>query len=457
MGQFEDLLQNTIKIANENGIDETIARITSGTSHQVRFSNSMIDIVKQWEEEKLELFFVKDQRTTQIDILNPNMDLIEERIKFSVKLLGQIPKNTLYMGMEEKPKKYSSIDGLFDPRISAFTDKAPDYVNGTINSSEDAGAKKVAGVLYFGNTYTELLTSHQFSGDYKDSYYRMTVRSFMDRESSGQDLACGRDLSNVESILNKAGTTAGKLASLSVGAKQGKAGTYDVILSPTVAGNVLGQITDNANPIMIMFGMSPIADSMNKQIAPDTLSIVDNATIGEGLASRPFDIEGKPSEITPILNKGILKNLIHNTSSAKQYGCQSTANSDFMDMGLGSKTLSPAPTNMIYSPGEQSLDEIIANSIKPTIYITSNWYTRFTNYMEGSFSTIPRDGLFVIENGEISKPVRNLRLSDNLLHMLKNIVAVGKDIQQVQWWEVPTPTFIPTIKVKDCNITAATK
>jgi len=76
---------------------------------------------------------------------------------------------------------------------------------------------------------------------------------------------------------------------------------------------------------------------------------------------------------------------------------------------------------------------------------------------EGIFSTIPRDGMFLIENGEIKKPVRRLRLSDNLLRIYSNISAIGKDVEQIYWWEVSTPTFTPTVKVKDCTITAATQ
>jgi len=65
--------------------------------------------------------------------------------------------------------------------------------------------------------------------------------------------------------------------------------------------------------------------------------------------------------------------------------------------------------------------------------------------------------MFLIENGEIKKPVRRLRLSDNLLRICLNISAIGKDVEQIYWWEVPTPTVTPTIKVKDCTITAATQ
>ncbi|MHA1721114.1 MAG: TldD/PmbA family protein [Promethearchaeota archaeon] len=457
MGKYEDLLKKAVEFSQKNGIEEIIARYKKGIDYQVRFSNSMIDIIKRWENDKLELFLVKDQKTTQIEIRSPNAPLIEERILQTVKFLQHIPKNPFYSGMEMKKKPYQQIEGLFDSRIKSFPESAPDKVNAAINSSLEIGAKKVAGVLYFGEYETELLTSHGLGGNYEDSYYRMTIRSFVDGESSGQDIVCGRNLSNIEKKFNSAAENSGKLATMAIGGKQGKEGTYDVIMSPTVGGNIFGEITDTANPLLVLLGMSPIGESVGKQIAPESLSIEDNALIGEGLGSHPFDVEGRPTNQTPIIENGILKSFIHNTSSAKQYGCQSTGNSDFMGLGVGSKILAPSPSNMVYKAGDYSLDEIIAESKKPTIYITSNWYTRFTNQLEGKFSTIPRDGLFLIENGEIVKPLRNLRLADNLLRMMKNISAIGKDVKQIEWWEVPTPTFIPTIKIKDCNITAATK
>ena len=136
---------------------------------------------------------------------------------------------------------------------------------------------------------------------------------------------------------------------------------------------------------------------------------------------------------------------------------KNTGNSTFFDFGIGSKMLAPGPSNTVYKVGDSTLEEIIAESRKPTIYITSNWYTRFTNMMEGTFSTIPRDGMFLIENGEIKQPVRKIRLSDNLLGMLSRIATIGNDVKQITWWEVPTPTFVPTIKVSECNITTATQ
>ena len=153
----------------------------------------------------------------------------------------------------------------------------------------------------------------------------------------------------------------------------------------------------------------------------------------------------------------MLVGLIHNTTSSLMMQTESTGNSELISFGSGSKFLAPTPTNMVYKNGDQTLEEIIADSKKPTIYVTSNWYTRYTNMLEGEFSSIPRDGMFLIEDGEIKKPVRKLRITDNLLRMSRNIAAVGNDQKQIFWWEVYTPTFISTIKIADCNITAATK
>jgi PmbA protein len=312
-------------------------------------------------------------------------------------------------------------------------------------------------VLYFGNTKTTLQTSYGATGSYESSYYRMTIRSFVDNESSGQDIIVGRDISKMEKRFVDGAKYAGNLAKMAVGGKQGKAGKYDLIMSPTVGANILGQITDGANPVMMLIGMSPLSDHFGEQIAPEKFNVIDDAHVGEGLGSRPFDVEGTPTTKTPIINNGVLVGVIHNTTSALMMQAKTTGSSVFLDFGAGSKILAPNASNMVYSTGNQSFDDIVADSKKPTIYVTSNWYTRFTNMLEGEFSSIPRDGMFLIENGEIKKPVRKLRISDNLLRMSKNITAVGNDTKQINWWEVYTPTYIPTIKVADCNITAATQ
>lgn len=457
MNGAQDYHQKAVAVAQKAGASEVIALMTEGVNYQIRFSNSDIDISKEWSHSLLEVFLTFGRKATEVDVQDPTLEKIERSITRAAKFARNLPDNELYGGIENKKQTYPEIQGLFDKGITDFPDKAAELVNVAIQSSLDAGAKRAAGVLYFGNEEKSLLTSNSAEGSYKTSYYRFTIRSFVDYESSGQGIAAGRSLMNLEKKFAEAGMEAGKIAKLAFNGRQGKAGRYDLIMSPTAAANILGQITDAANPIMIFFGMSPLGDRIGKQIGPENLTISDNPVVGEGLASRPFDVEGTASRRTPIIKDGVLTGLVHNTSTSKIMQAENTGNSAFVDLGFGSKLLAPAPTNMIYKAGDHSRDEIVAESKKPTVYVTSNWYTRYTNMLEGEFSTIPRDGMFLIENGEIKKPIRKLRLTDNLLGMCKRIEAIGTDVRQINWWEVDTPTFAPTIKVAECNLTAATK
>ncbi len=105
---------------------------------------------------------------------------------------------------------------------------------------------------------------------------------------------------------------------------------------------------------------------------------------------------------------------------------------------------------------KQELYEMVSE-VRNGIWITNLWYTRFQNYLTGEFSTIPRDAIFLIENGKITTPIVNIRMTDSFLRLLQNIAALGKDVQQIKSWEAEVPTFTPSLLVKDVEITAPVK
>jgi len=63
----------------------------------------------------------------------------------------------------------------------------------------------------------------------------------------------------------------------------------------------------------------------------------------------------------------------------------------------------------------------------------------------------------LIEKGEITKSLKGIRLSENVLKMLKNIKEIGNDVVYLRSWEAETPVFSPSVLVKNCNITTPTK
>ncbi len=466
----KDLLQQVVELCKDNGANTVIVKTTQNNEHQIRFSNSQIDISKQWKENGMDIFTARGRHVKFISIQDPDESKIKQQIPTALKHLKSEPKSLLFWGIEKKKQHYMDKLDFIDEQIDAISEEGPRYVNSAIQSSSEMGSTKVSGVLYSGKKRTGLLTSNGNGGIYTSSYYRMTIRSFFDAESSGQDVIAGRSLENLENKIIQSAQRSAEIAKKSVGGVQGKSGTYDIIFSPTVAGNVLGSIINGANPISILLGMSPIGKKLGKKIGPENLTVYDDPTHPEGLESFPFDMEGVTANPTSIIKDGVFVNLLQNTSSAKIWSLlgligmgkrrsKTTGNCGLgylLEEGSGPRSLFPGSSNRVFKPGDSSLDEMIEDSQKPTILLTSNWYTRFTNMKEGSFSTIPRDGSFLIENGEIVRSIRKFRLSDNILRICENISHIGKDTPQIQWWEVEAPTFVPYLKIKDCTITTAT-
>jgi PmbA protein len=80
-----------------------------------------------------------------------------------------------------------------------------------------------------------------------------------------------------------------------------------------------------------------------------------------------------------------------------------------------------------------SKDELFGG-LKKSLYLTNTWYIRFQNYTKGDFSTMPRDGIFLVEKGKNKQSLKDLRVSDNALSMLGNIAGISKERQHVHWW-----------------------
>src|SRR5436309_2023717 len=98
----------------------------------------------------------------------------------------------------------------------------------------------------------------------------------------------------------------------------------------------------------------------------------------------------------------------------------------------------------------------IFSEVKDGLWLTNTWYTRYQSYVTGDLSTIPQDGIFHIRNGDVVEAWKDIRVTDNLLHLMKNIVALSDEAEQMMWWgEVSVPNFVPYALIKDVGITTS--
>ncbi|MEM4692580.1 MAG: metallopeptidase TldD-related protein, partial [Sulfolobales archaeon] len=145
----------------------------------------------------------------------------------------------------------------------------------------------------------------------------------------------------------------------------------------------------------------------------------------------------------PIINRGVLSSILHNTATGKVFRTASTGNAGWVN---------PRPWNLVIEPGDSSLDSMISEVRKGYI-ILNNWYTRLQNYVEGQFSTVARDLVLEIRNGSIVGYVDRIRIADKFETLLKSIKLISKDTYDITWWEVRTPTRSPYILAENINLT----
>ena len=432
-----------LRNAKELGFGDVVVLAYESNRRQVRFANNEITVAKNWHERKVELFVELEKRIAGTTIT----ELSEENIERTLKTLlsnmkGMAPKEDYY-GIAEGPFEYRDIPETFDKAIVEL-DEPNEYVERAINSALEEGAKRVAGVLYTDHNRVYLTTSNGVEAFDEGAGIEISVRAFIGDLESGHGTNSVRVLKKFDP--ESAGRKAGEIASLAKNPEQGPEGKFDVVFDPLAFANLLSYMSFMTSAYAAEAGFSPFVNKLGQKVANEIVTIKDVGNLPNGYGSRKFDDEGVPTRETTIIENGTFKSFLLNTSLARKYKTETTANA-----GL----IMPHAWNVVLEPGNYSKEELFGE-VERGIYVTNVWYTRFQNYVTGDFSTIPRDGIFLIEDGEL-KPIRNIRVSDNLLGILSRITALTKESCHVHWWEVETPVTTPYVLVKDVGITRATK
>jgi PmbA protein len=274
-----------------------------------------------------------------------------------------------------------------------------------------------------------LVNSRGFVGGYRSSYagvaaapLAVDVNGSMQRDgwwSSARRLA---DLESPEAI----GKEAARRTLRRLGARRVSTQQVPIVFAQEVAGTLLGSVFDAASGDAIWRGASFLAGKLGEQIAVANLTIVDDNTMllptgMGGFGTSPFDGEGLPSLRTVVVENGVLRNYLLNTYTARKLGMKSTHNA--------SRGLAGTPGigcgNLYLEPGTLTPEQIIAE-IPAGLYVTSLMGFG-VNVVTGDYSR-GATGLW-IENGQLSHAVEEVTIAGNLAEMLKNVVAIGSDLE----------------------------
>lgn len=201
-------------------------------------------------------------------------------------------------------------------------------------------------------------------------------------------------------------------------------------------------------------GESIFSDKINKKVAESFVTIVDDGTIENARGSINVDDEANDTEKTVLVENGILKSYMHDRISAAYYKVKPTGNGrrqSFRHFPI------PRMRNTYMLPGPHTKEEII-KSVKKGLY-TESFTNGEVNIGPGDFTFYVSTG-FMIEDGKLTKPIKDVNIIGNGPDVLSKIVMVGDDLilpegggtcgKSGQW--APVTDGLPTAKVSSITV-----
>jgi TldD protein len=224
--------------------------------------------------------------------------------------------------------------------------------------------------------------------------------------------------------LAQKGVEAAHVALALLGGDRAPSGRLPVVADPDLAGVFAHEAVGHAvEGDLVVAGDSCLEGRMGQRIGSALVSLVDDPTIPGAFGSFPFDDEGVRGRRKVLIEKGIMKGYILDRESARKL--HFPPNGGARAESYGSRPL-VRMSNTVIEAGDHSHEEVF-EGIKLGIYARGTRGGQ-VDTAKGSFQFACREA-YLIENGEVTRPLRNLALSGGILRTLREVEAVGKDRQ----------------------------
>lgn len=181
--------------------------------------------------------------------------------------------------------------------------------------------------------------------------------------------------------------------------------------------------------------------NIGEKVASTELSLIDNGLLEGGMGTGAWDGEGNPHQKTEVIGKGIFKNRLYDQKYALLENTNPTGNAKRTENG----GIANGTTNLEILAGDMKLDEVIAN-IKEGYYIDKFSWLR-PDPISGNFGAEIRNG-YVIDNGELTTPIKLGNVSGNSLELIKNCLYISKEREFSQ------NTLFPYIAFSNLNVSS---
>jgi predicted Zn-dependent protease len=248
----------------------------------------------------------------------------------------------------------------------------------------------------------------------------------LDDEGSGYAEETARDVTAIDA--EALGREAVDKAVRSRGAVRCEPGEYPVVLEEYAVGEMLMYLAYMGfGALALQEGTSFLRGRLGQQVADPRISVWDDPRDPACLPSS-FDYEGVPSQRVDLIENGIARGVVYDARTAAFEGKASTGH------GLPApSTYGPFPSHLIIAPGDTPKADL-ANGIERGLWVTRFNYVNVVKSDRAVLTGLTKDGTFLIEHGEVTRPVKNLRFTQGVLDAWDDLGAVGSTTRLLDGW-----------------------
>lgn len=420
------LAENIVKKVLKLGADEAEVYLEKNREFELTVRNGDVETIKQATSKGLGLMVFKEKKLG----FSYTSDFSDESIE-------EFAKRTVQLSLVADPKPWNGLPDFKKGKIKDF-DLYDSSIAEIPNEKKIKIAKEVEKIAlaydkritkseggYFGDSERETILvnskgisySSKRTGIYFGAYVVAGEGSEMQSGGWSSSKKHFKDLDTIENVAKEAG----KRAVEKLGAKPVPTQKAPVVFDRYAAGAFWAGILFAMNGDSVYKKTTFLTEHLDKHIASELITIIDDPTIPRHVASLPFDGEGNITRKNVLIDKGILKMFIYDTITARKagvkvntiasrYGYRSPASARFL--------------NVVVKNGNVDREKIISG-IKNGFYVKG---------LRGIGTDIPTGNYscgssgFWIKDGEIAFPVDGVTLGGNVLDMLKNIEVLANDI-----------------------------
>lgn len=414
----DDILQTLHAAVGRSSAEQTELTFIGQREASTRFAENVIHQNMLSEDGRVTVRVVDSGRVAVSSTNDLSNDGLDSAIADAIAIAAFLETDASFPGLVESPIA-RDVDAFFASTAGYSAEDRALSVREIVDIAKRSQLE-TSGLYRLQTDRIAVVNSMGTEQYYEGTAAELSVSAADDDEfAQGWGIGASRDVEQMESAA--IGKTAISKANRSRNPIAIEPGEYTVILEPAAVGQLLlflGFLAFSGKSYAQ--GRGILTGRMGEQVAGTNITIHEDPFMS-AYPGIPFDYEGVPKRKVTLIDNGIAHGVVHDRRSAAMAGAESTGHALPADNPRG-----PYPKNMVMATGDISIDEMIKSTTRGLL-ITHFWYINYLNPMRTQISGSTRDGTFLIENGEITTPVENMRATPSILESFSNVEMLGSE------------------------------